>query len=117
MRRGAERLPSSALSRSHQLLVPPVITSPPRPSIVPVPTMPEFAGAATAISALQLVPVSLPPHLLVPGNVSESAGLRDRNRVVPVSSQRLTPVLRTIPAATKAVLSPSVARRTDCPVP
>src|SRR4029079_7015815 len=111
MSRGAARLPLYMSSRSHQVAVEPVGTSPPRPSIVPVPTTPEPLGSVTLISALHdELPVLLPAHL--PGDESKSRGSCDANSVVPVSSQRLTPDFSASGPETKAVLSPSAARRT-----
>src|SRR4029077_11999877 len=116
MRRGAARSPLSRFSSSHQVLVPPVTTSPPRPSMVPSPTTPELAGLVTPMSALhEEVPVLFPPHLPAPATMSKSAGSWDANSVVPVSSHRLTPDFRARPPDTNAVLSPSVARRTAWP--
>src|SRR3954454_9967827 len=111
MRRGAARLPSYMSSSSHQVDVPPVGISPPRPSIVPVPTTPELFGSVTLISALHdELPVLLPAHL--PGDESKSRGSCDANSVVPVSSQRLTPDFKLSGPETNALLSPSAARRT-----
>src|SRR4029077_8154476 len=116
MRRGAARSPLSRFSSSHQALVPPVATSPPRPSMVPSPTTPELAGLVTPMSALHdEVPVLFPPHLAAPATRSKSAGSCDANSVVPVSSQRLTPDFSDSPPDTNPVLSPSVARRTAWP--
>ena len=55
----------------------------------------------------------LPAHL--PGDESKSRGSCDANSVVPVSSQRLTPDFSDSGPETKAVLSPSAARRTAWP--
>ena len=69
-------------SSSHQVFVLPVGTSPPRPSMVPSPTTPEFFGSVTLISALHdELPVLLPAHL--PGDESKSRGSCDANSVVP----------------------------------
>src|SRR4030095_16950537 len=90
--------------------------SPPRPSIVPSPTMPTSVPDVTLISGLHCpLPVLFPAHLPEPAVVSDSAGFFDRNSVVPVSSHRLTPDFMFRPAATNAVLSPSTARRTAWP--
>src|SRR3982750_1191305 len=111
MRRGAARLPSYVFSSSHHVDVPPVGPSPPRPSMVPVPTTPEPFGSVTLMSALHdELPVLLPAHL--PGDESKSRGSCDANNVVPVSSQRLRPAFRARGPGTNAVLSPSAARRT-----
>ena len=55
----------------------------------------------------------LPAHL--PATASNSRGSCDANSVVPVSSHNVTPGFNVSPADTNAVLSPSVARRTDWP--
>src|SRR6476660_1226226 len=91
-KRGAASWPLYMSSSCHHVYVPPVGISPPRPSIVPVPTTPELFASVTLMSALQdELPVLLPAHLPLPGEESKSRGLRDANSVVPVSSQRLTP--------------------------
>ena len=61
------------------------------------------------------LPVPLPPHLPEPATWSNSRGLCEANRVVPVSSHSVTPAFSVRPADTNAVLSPSVARRTAWP--
>ena len=76
--------------------------------------MPESTGPGTLIRCLhELLPVPLPAHL--PATASNSRGSCDANSVVPVSSHNVTPGFSVSPAETNAVLSPSVARRTDWP--
>src|SRR4029078_3245467 len=90
IRRGAARFASYMSSSCHQVLVLPVGNSPPRPSMVPVPTTPELFGSVTLMSALHdELPVLLPAHL--PGDESKSRGLCDANSIVPASRNRLTP--------------------------
>src|SRR4029079_8609061 len=114
IRRGAARFPSYMSSSCHQVLVLPVGNSPPRPSMVPVPTTPELFGSVTLMSALHdELPVLLPAHL--PSAESKARGFGDANSIVPVSSQRVTPDFSDSGPDTNATLSPSAARRTARP--